>query len=266
MKIEYDPEQRKRILIISDQEKIKLAEIKTSFLEYLNEYAIIERESLDLSISLHLTASAIKNDLINQRHHIINSLDFNREYQKVIYIENNGIKIDPDQFPYFASAYDLLNDEARELKVLKNILKVHLIEWMVNHDYDPKNDVGVIINQNLPKAKHDGIFADRDSEKFFEYCFKHWFREKEKPNRPISYVFRCMWKDTFDVDALELAYKIKCNQREFVEFWNTKINHRYKIPFNGKTPAIKTLEQITSSKYKQRLETLKGDFEKENFL
>lgn len=209
MKREYDPERGKQILIVSDQEKKEIEEIRDRFLHYLNIFAITEREEIHESVSLHITMDAVRHELTNLRHHAIIDLDFNRAYFETATIEDNGIKIDPDKFLELAIGYNLLDDESKGLRVLQNIIKVRLIEWMIKKEYNPKEDVEVIITSNstseLQKAKYNHIFKD-DGLESFDYLNDNFHLADDTPTVKYTLIYDC------------LRPKIKCTTKAYREF------------------------------------------------
>ncbi|HEA30368.1 MAG TPA: hypothetical protein ENH91_10300 [Leeuwenhoekiella sp.] len=202
-------ERGQRMLIVSDQEKKEIEEIRGRFLHYLNIYVITERDEIHSSVSLHITMDAVRHELTNLRHKAIIDLEFNKAYFKTATIEDDGIKIDPDKFLELAIGYNLLDDESKGLRVLQNIIKVRLIEWMIKNEYNPRNDVEVSIISNstseLQKAKYNHIFIN-DGLESFDYLNDNFHLADDAPTVKYTLIYDC------------LRPKIKCTTKAYREF------------------------------------------------
>lgn len=143
---------------LSDFDKKELVNIKARYESHLDAYVSSERDEIYFNISCHLTVNAQKNELQNLNYHIRNDLDYNREYEKVLAPRSHIIQ--DSFFNEFALAYRILDDESKGLRVLKNIVRVSLIQLV----FDELN------RDNIPirSAKYSEVFTAKGLKYFIE--------------------------------------------------------------------------------------------------
>jgi hypothetical protein len=196
MKIRYNENLEKFEVIITDQETKKINLVLTELKNNLKSYIDIEREDLYFEVSPFLTNEAIKYELLNKRLYIINDLDYNKEFESIVYFKNGLIEFtENDSLYHFINAYNVLEDISRGERVLKNILTVKLIEWLIENDFRDSNREKFIyrVPDNISTKQttfNNKIFKSIESENLFyaminnnNFVFKrkyfnafyHWF-------------------------------------------------------------------------------------------
>lgn len=230
---------------ISDIEKKELEIIKETLLKELNNYTEIEREEIDLSLSTHILNEYKLSELNNLRHHIIIDLDYNNSFKNVIYFNDYGFIefVENNLFLHFASAYNILYDTDRAMRVLKNILRVQIIDRMIEFDFKKGVNDPIIFNNKTYNTDHLTVFTPYGFE-LFEYI-KERFHDNRKMFK-YSEIYLFMIKEKF---------KTKCgsmhkNETKYLKF----LKEKYSIK----------VSRLNGSDLKNNiLERLKKDFSKE---
>ncbi|RPD91619.1 hypothetical protein EGM88_14720 [Aureibaculum marinum] len=167
---------------VSESELNELEKIKTELKDSLNEYCELEKVELDLQVSGHIANFPKVYDLLYIKTDIIKNLYYNDYYKDVIYLKNGFIEFtENDLFYEFASAYNILNDTSKALVLLKNIIRVKLIDWLIEHEYNDVYRVLFRYENQLYINKYKTIFSDYGFE-LFEYLDNNW-QEIKKPTK-----------------------------------------------------------------------------------
>ena len=254
MKADLDIREGKLKIIVSQKEIEKLEVLKKELLNELNMHVIHERETIDFEISSHLTLAAKKNELSNLRYHIINDLDYNDVYKNVIFTNKNGFLefVDGDPFLLFANAYNILDSTDKAIRVLQNIVRVHLLEWMYDNDYLTDFKIKFAIPEKstqLHQKFNKKIFQTPVDQEFFIFCIQ---KTKNVNRRFLSILYGYMKGNGM--------FRIT-NQIDFAKYWNDNYK-RPLIKIKARSAGFDTMEW-NSDEY-VKISSLKIDFTKQN--
>ncbi|MEH6745804.1 MAG: hypothetical protein V7670_03110 [Maribacter arcticus] len=190
---------------LSQYEVEELERIKKFYQNSIDEYAIDEREELYQSVNTHISKEAKLIELQNLDNHIRVDLDYNSAYQNVVL--DTGTLIVEKRYLEFAHAYNLLDNESRGLRVLKNIVRRNLIKLLVKEIETPR--------ATSTGANYKEIFENANSEIFF---FKVLEDKRFKFNRTyVSSLYRFL-KSKYGRSKHDVC--IKCDELVFADFWN----------------------------------------------
>ena len=181
MKMKICRETGKTIIDISEDEIKILEEKKEELIQYFEDFLIYEREDIYFELSTYITNESIRSYLNVLRHNVIHVLYYNTEFKNVVFIINGKVEFSKDDnFYYFASAYNLLDDTSRAQRVLSNILKVQLIDWIIENDFKNDNAKDFVLNISDSLTSLDMINNDSfpfKESKHYKY-FKKYIESK----------------------------------------------------------------------------------------
>ncbi|WP_417199255.1 hypothetical protein [Bizionia sp.] len=244
----------KIIINISENEITQFDSIKKQLSNELNNFIEYEREDLYIEISTFISNNAIKNKLANLKYHIINDLDYNESFKDVVYFNNGFIEFtNNDLFYQFASAYQIISDTSNAQRVLRNILKVQLIDWLIENDFKEDNSKQFVYNIPIDLTTlnnitfNNKIFKTPYAENLFYYIIKHTTTINTRKNIGAFYSWFCK--------------SLNCSKYDFALFWN-ELKQPYQIKINSKSSA--SLDNKDTAEMNDELNNLKSNFDKIN--
>ena len=255
---------------VSESERMEIEEFKKELLTFLDYHRETEKEDLETEIENVYNLPTILEILEKERIEIKNNRAFSTEYyeEKCFYIDENGMARITDNEQLLFRFYHAFAQKSKfnARAIAGNIIKVRLIEYMAK--IIAKSDKGRIlfppVSHKTKKEYTHYIFSDRRTEEFFEYLFKKWLINLNKPLGQISYIFRCFW-DEETSEIRDSYFSIHSKQNKFAEYWNKNYQpkhlHQYKLPLKeNNTISFKTETELKAGKHQTKYETLKKEF------
>lgn len=246
----------KIIINVSKDEVSQINEVTRRLTYELNGFIENEREDLYFEVSTFITNDAIKSKLSNLKYHIINDLNYNTAFKNVVHYKNGRVEfVKNDDLYQFASAYQIISDTSSAQRVLKNILRVQLIDWLIENDFKQDNSKDFIYNipKNLTTQKNSNfrgdIFKSPGLEDLFYFILNNTCEINSRKNVGAFY----HW--------FYPSLSLECTRYDFALFWN-ELKHAYKIPIykNSKTG----ISNEPTEKIIDILNELKQDFDSIN--
>lgn len=243
---------------VSSIELEQLDDFKREKTVYLNDLIESYEIELDLLTSVHYDIEPKKFELINLRYHLIMDENFNKFYKDILIFENGFIRFNNNgkDFLSFANAYNILEDENRGVWQLENIVKIKVLEWLIeDYNSNPKNEY--FVKYKLPKDYYNKDYLHVFKPYGFElFCFLNDNLEVTL-TPPIK--FTIIYHYMFDKKYLRNA---KTDYKNFIKEYCKgqlirKNGHPYK--YNKVENGIK--EQSNYKNLKDELNSLLSQFE-----
>lgn len=246
----------KIIINISKNEVTQINEVTKRLTYELNNFIENEREDLYYEVSTFITNDAIKNKLANLKYHIINDLDYNASFKNVVHYKNGLVEfVKGDELYHFASAYQIISDTSNAQRVLRNILRVQLIDWLIENDFKQDNSRDFIYNipkdlttQNNRDFRSD-IFKSPELEDLFYYILSNTHEINSRKNVGAFY------------NWFRKYLNIECTIFDFALFWNS-LKQPFEITVYKNRKA--SLTNQSSNNIDALLNGLKNDFDSFN--
>ncbi|GGW58613.1 hypothetical protein DFQ11_101934 [Winogradskyella epiphytica] len=252
------------IWIPNEDEKKQIQENLSNLKKTLDNYVEDEKIYLDDEISTCVTNENITRELERIKYHTIYDLEYNEGFKDVVYFKNGFVEFKQDENLYiFISTYRVLDDTARAQKVLQNILRVQLIDWLITNYYSINNakEIKEYIKENITTLKDIDFdretFENIDSEKFFMFAVSNWIETEPHKSTAIACLYQYLWIDTTFERIADLPYRIKKGHRKFAEYWNKNFSHIYEFK-DTKQPKFK---YHIPKEYRLKLIDTLNDFE-----
>ncbi|MBG7612100.1 hypothetical protein IU405_07545 [Polaribacter sp. BAL334] len=158
---------------VSSIELEQLDDFKKEKTKYLNDLIKSYEIEIDLLTSVHYDIEPKKFELINLRYHLIMNENYNKFYKDIIIFENGFVRFNNvgKEFLSFANAYNILEDENRGVLQLVNILKIKVLEWLIE-DYNKHPENEYFVQYKLPKDYYNKDYLNVFKPYGFElFCF-----------------------------------------------------------------------------------------------
>lgn len=240
----------KVVVEVSDKEKERLKEIKFEIKDILNRYCEIERLELDNLTCTHIFDIPKVYDLLYIKRDIMVNLYYNKYYEDVVYFKNGFVEFtETNLFYQFASAYKLLDEyeNHRGLDLLRNLIKVKLIDELIKIDYDNVYKVFYKID-NQDHFKKPDLFTIYGYDLFIFLAVNYNIKHK---GVKFSNIYNFMYRGN------DKAYSIHCVKEDFRIF----VEELYSIKFSKVYSNHNSYDND-----KKRLEKLKEEYIKANNL
>lgn len=234
--MEYKFHNGEPALFISDKEIEAIESLRVEYANYLTPIAYKLREELTDTFLVHHIREANIYELERLRANIYFGNypyeDINPIYKNLIEVINGEVSILKGQlYNSFCYAYNVLYDEGdKGRRVLENLLRLHLIDWMIKNDCSEFRMLDIASITIRAKPQRPDIFLNLATEIFFHFFKEQIIKLKFKSIKGLvskfyDYYYR-RGKDT------AVSQGLNCRQVEFAEFWNSEIQRSGKPNLN----------------------------------
>jgi hypothetical protein len=224
--MEYNFHNGEPALFISDKEIKTIESLRVEYATQLTRFASIIREELTDTFLVHHIREANIYELERLRANIYFGNypyeDINPFYKNLIEVIKGEVIILRGQlYNSFCYAYNVLYDEGdKGRRVLENLLRLHLVDWMIQNDCSEFNMLDIASVTIRAKPQRPDIFLNLATEIFF-----HFFKNKIvtlKFERVKGLVSKFYHNYNGGKEAKVLK-GLNCTQIKFAEFWNSEI-------------------------------------------
>ncbi|PNW27414.1 hypothetical protein [Formosa algae] len=254
MRQKINRETGEKTIYFSEDERDQLSKIKDEFIRELNDYIYIEKEELLDEYSTHLTNSSIRYALYNLRHHIINDLYYNDYFRDIAFFVNGFVEFKESKFLEFAYAYNILYDTDKAYKLLRNVLRVQIINWSLDNEFNDDTQNSFVFKYLRPKDINTSNLKDRFDSKTFKTANDERLFNLIIKNATFKF-------NRANVGALHdwFVKYLNCNKYNFALYWNS-LDLEFKIRIYKNNVA--SFDSITNHRISKQLDELKKRFNK----
>ena len=222
-------------LFISDEEIEAIESLRVEYANSLTPIAYKLREELTDTFLVHHIREANIYELERLRANIYFGNypyeDINPFYKNLIEVINGEVIILRGQlYNSFCYAYNVLYDEGdKGRRVLENLLRLHLVDWMIQNDCSEFNMLDIASVTIRAKPQRPDIFSNLATEIFF-----HFFKDKiiTLGYTRVKGLVSKFYHYYNGGEKAKVLKGLNCKQVEFAEFWNSEIQRSEKPNLN----------------------------------